>query len=369
MSKGAYIGVNDVAHKIKKGYIGIDGIARKIKKAYIGIGGIARPCWSGGEVVYYGTPIELSYGRRGMGADSNSRYAIFGAGTASDEYGYLDAFDASLNQVRRTDSGTVRAKATHVGDYVVFFNTENIEAYNSSLTKFTKTLPISILYGVAAHNEKYALYGFGQTFTYQSYAPSSKVCACDTSLECINAPNLTGSTYNNGYQGCTSGGGVGKYAIFANGTSSFTCVYDDNLEVDTITPLSVTGRTYMIFAGNRDFALFTGGYVSNSSRSNVVEGYSSSLSLINTIPPLSETKSTHTAATVDEFMIIGSGMAGGGDGVITDTVDSYDSSLTKKAIQPLSEKMRVRTAASIGNYAIFTGGGYYYETTDVYTVV
>lgn len=34
MSKGAYIGINNVAHKIKKGYIGIDGVARKIKKAY-----------------------------------------------------------------------------------------------------------------------------------------------------------------------------------------------------------------------------------------------------------------------------------------------------------------------------------------------
>lgn len=55
MAKRIYIGVNNVARKIKKGYIGVDGIARKIKKGYIGVGGVARPFWTGGEVVYYGT--------------------------------------------------------------------------------------------------------------------------------------------------------------------------------------------------------------------------------------------------------------------------------------------------------------------------
>lgn len=55
MAKGAYIGVNGVARKIKKGYVGVDGVARKIKKAYIGIGGVARLCWSGElEITYSG---------------------------------------------------------------------------------------------------------------------------------------------------------------------------------------------------------------------------------------------------------------------------------------------------------------------------
>lgn len=41
MSKKTYIGVNNVARKIKKTYIGIDNIARKIKKTYIGVNNIA----------------------------------------------------------------------------------------------------------------------------------------------------------------------------------------------------------------------------------------------------------------------------------------------------------------------------------------
>lgn len=46
MAKGVYIGIDDVAHKIKSLYIGVDGVARKITKAYIGVDDVARLCWS-----------------------------------------------------------------------------------------------------------------------------------------------------------------------------------------------------------------------------------------------------------------------------------------------------------------------------------
>lgn len=42
MSKAGYIGVSDIARKIKKMYVGVDGIARKVKKAYVGVDGVAR---------------------------------------------------------------------------------------------------------------------------------------------------------------------------------------------------------------------------------------------------------------------------------------------------------------------------------------
>ena len=81
MAKGAYIGVNGIAQKIKGGYIGIDGIAKKIKKAYIGVGGVARPCWGeGGELTYYGTVTALSTARYNLAATSVGDYALFGGG-------------------------------------------------------------------------------------------------------------------------------------------------------------------------------------------------------------------------------------------------------------------------------------------------
>lgn len=46
MSKGAYIGINDVARKMTGGYIGVNDVARKVKKAYVGdANGIARLWW------------------------------------------------------------------------------------------------------------------------------------------------------------------------------------------------------------------------------------------------------------------------------------------------------------------------------------
>lgn len=46
MAKGAYIGIDSLARKVKKCYIGIDGVARKVKKAYIGVDGVARLFWN-----------------------------------------------------------------------------------------------------------------------------------------------------------------------------------------------------------------------------------------------------------------------------------------------------------------------------------
>jgi hypothetical protein len=51
MAKGAYIGVDGVARKVKQPYIGVDNVARKVKKAYIGVDNVARECMSGGTPV------------------------------------------------------------------------------------------------------------------------------------------------------------------------------------------------------------------------------------------------------------------------------------------------------------------------------
>ena len=52
MSKTAYIGVNNIARKVKSNYIGVNGVARKVKKAYIGdANGKARLWWQSGGVI------------------------------------------------------------------------------------------------------------------------------------------------------------------------------------------------------------------------------------------------------------------------------------------------------------------------------
>ena len=47
MAKGTYLGVNDIARKLKSAYLGVDGVARKLTKAYVGDeSGIAKLAWS-----------------------------------------------------------------------------------------------------------------------------------------------------------------------------------------------------------------------------------------------------------------------------------------------------------------------------------
>jgi len=51
MAKNAYIGVSNVARKIKQPFVGVGGVARKIKNAYIGVGGVARQFFQSGTPV------------------------------------------------------------------------------------------------------------------------------------------------------------------------------------------------------------------------------------------------------------------------------------------------------------------------------
>ena len=63
MAKKMYIGVNDVARKVKKGYIGVNGVARKVKKGYIGVNGVARCFFKSVGLVYSGQTTDLSSAR------------------------------------------------------------------------------------------------------------------------------------------------------------------------------------------------------------------------------------------------------------------------------------------------------------------
>ena len=52
MAKNQYIGVNNVARKVKQPYIGVNNVARKVKSGYVGVGGVARQYY---ESVVYNT--------------------------------------------------------------------------------------------------------------------------------------------------------------------------------------------------------------------------------------------------------------------------------------------------------------------------
>ena len=141
MAKKAYIGVDNVARKVKKGYIGIDNVARKLKKAYIGVGGVARPCWSSDGLDYYGTIDGLSAARTNVVATTVGNYALFGGGstTGSVSKSTVDAYDTSLTRTTATDLSVARRNlaATTVGNYALFGGGYDGSTYYSTVDVYT----------------------------------------------------------------------------------------------------------------------------------------------------------------------------------------------------------------------------------------
>lgn len=85
MSKATYVGIDGIAHKVKKMYVGIDGVARKIKKGYIGVDGVARQFFSSGELVVYPTVA--------MTANSSNGYVASCSTCNSSSYDAWRAFN------------------------------------------------------------------------------------------------------------------------------------------------------------------------------------------------------------------------------------------------------------------------------------
>ena len=58
MAKDMYIGVNNVAQKIKKAYVGVNGVAKEVKNIYIGVNDVAKKVFSSSS--YTITPLSAN---------------------------------------------------------------------------------------------------------------------------------------------------------------------------------------------------------------------------------------------------------------------------------------------------------------------
>ena len=101
MAKKGYVGVGGVARKLKKGYVGVGGVARRLKKAYIGVGGVARPCWSGGELSYYGTAAALTNSVAALPGTTTCRRTVRRANSRSSSTLTLSASSFSPRLIAR----------------------------------------------------------------------------------------------------------------------------------------------------------------------------------------------------------------------------------------------------------------------------
>ena len=369
MAKGAYIGINSQAAKIKKIYVGIDGIAQKVKRAYIGVNGVAQLWWTGGELKYAGTATSLSVARYSLNATHVGNYALFGAGYNSanntSARSALDVYDVSLTRTALTSTTERLSAATHVGDYALFGGgaiggaTSRTVAYDISLTETIPTPLSTARYSLAAtHVGDYALFGGG--LKVDSYDDNGDPIPSNSNVVDAYNVSLTRTTpdrleaYGDGIVATH----VGDYALFVGGTSSgnYTTAY--NTSLTKIIPSSSSGG-YLTSAHVGNYALF----VNNACDICV---YNASLTRT-IVTPLSTARYSLAATHVGDYALFGGG-CGRDVSVTYDTVDAYDASLVRTIPTPLSASRRNLAATHVGNYALFAGGLSITATVDVYTI-
>lgn len=335
-------------------------IARKIKKAYIGIGGKARPCWSGGELAYYGTVTpfdEESLAQPAATAIGN--YALFGGGSDGGIYrNSVYAYNASLTRTMPTALSQARHQlaATTVGEYALFgggwtsgsARSNVVDAYNTSLTR---TIPTalsaarSVLSATTVGN--YALFGGGY---YSRGVGYDTVDAYNASLTRTNPTALSSDRYN---QAATT---VGGYALFGGGEledpTAVVDAYDTSLTRTSPTRLGAARRELSATTVG-GYALFAGGY--SDDYHNRVDSYNTSLTMSNQTP-LSVARYRLTATTLGDYALFADGW---GEKRECADVDAYDTSLTRTAPTPLTHPTYWNAAVTVGDYALISGGDDY----------
>ena len=333
--------------------------------------------------IVHSVATSLSEARSILAATTVGNYALFGGGNnGNGRSSTVDAYNASLTRSTPTVLSQARRElaATTVGDYALFgggnyrnsdlvYVSSVVDAYNLRLTRSTPTSLSPERDDLAATSVgNYALFGGGLFGGNKDV-----VDAYNTSLT-RSTPTALSQARDD--LAATS---IGDYALFGGGWRSndasapdpFATVdaYNTSLTRSTPTSLSV-GRCVLAATSVGDYALFGGGsfdnYVSGRQSFDTVDAYNTSLTR-STPTALSQARDDLAATSVGNYALFGGGWAGSG----SSTVDAYNLSLTRSTPTPLSEARSILAATSVGNYALFGGGwaGSDSSTVDAYTIV
>lgn len=363
MAKKAYIGINGKARNIKKIYLGLEGKARKIKKAYIGVGGVARPCWGDSGVAYFGTVDSLTTQRfRGSSVAFPTGYALFTGGGTNSQF---DIYDTSLTHTskyggrRYWDMG-----ATTNGTYAIFAGghstainyddpSKDATCVNESLTTSSKELlSLARSHMGAGRVGNYAVFAGGQYIS--GYAKI--VDAVDQSLTKTNVTDLGSASYK--CQAANAGQSLLIARNYTGRTSNNVDVYNSSLTKGSYLDLNLSLNGYnneLVGVNFGDKAVFT--------RYGSVVVFDSSLTRTNLSVTLTAGYEP-AAASSDQFLVFAGGRDPQYAEKATNTVDIFDTSLTRKQGEPLTVGRRWMCAEKVGSYFLFAGGTTSNATSD-----
>ena len=215
----------------------------------------------------------------------------------------------------------------------------------------------------------YALFGGGVSGSGSDLTYQSTVDAYDSSLTRTTATALSES------RDVLAATTVGNYALFGGGSTTTGTYYSTvdayNTSLTRTTATALRNKKYHITATTvGDYALFGGGYgiISGTRRDyyNTVDAYNTSLTRT-TVTNLSAARYMMPATTVGNYALFGGGVSRhNSTDQYYDTVDAYNTSLTRTTATPLSKARYMAQTTTIGNYALFGGGNNNGSIVDVY---
>ena len=387
MAKAAYIGVDNTARKISKGYIGVDGVAREIKKGYVGVGGVARPCWSGGELVWYGGSLDgavdpILLMDNVSCACSTDEYAIFaGAKGMSIWQGDVCAYDTFL--IRSTPAALAcnvqNSAAASNGNYALFGGMRQnkdddgsvVKAYDHDLTLTTiASLEQARDRLAAASNGTYTLFGGGRA---NRNSESSNVTAYNSALVRSRPASLSDRRCD------LAAASNGTYILFGGGDDGDRGVavvdaYDIDLVHTTASSLP-NAAAQNAATSNGTHILFGGGFNGNATSAfDRVCAFNTEL-VRSTLADLKAARYGLHAASLSGYSLFGPGQHKRSGGSGDRDVDVYDAMLVYHAFgEPSASYSEARYDIAANARYLLIGGGYdesgdsESNNIDVYTI-
>lgn len=258
----------DVARKVKKLYYGVENLAHKVKRGFIGIGGVARLFYSGEIFDYYGPVSPLSNFDTSVNPIRNPgistpTHAIFPAGYTGgwDALYTVDAYDSNLTHTNPANlsAGHRGCGVGNVGQYGLVAGgyrtdvssslTNVVEVYDSNLTKSNATAMRARRCPGGASTENHILFAAGRD------EDRSNLAIVD-----VYDANLTRSAGTNTtiYGEASNSISFNGHAVIFWSSSGVLNMYDSNL-VRTQTN-SNSNHTSFAVAGNSNYLLAAGGY-------------------------------------------------------------------------------------------------------------
>lgn len=299
---GGYVGISNLARKIKGIYVGVGGLAKRVLKGYVGINGTAHLCYLLNRVEKLTSVTSLSVARAQLAAITHAGYALFAGGASPVQSG----------------SGS---KTT-------------VETYNGSLVRGSATALATGRYALgSAKTGNYALFAGGSNYS----SMQNRVDAYDTNLTHTTPTSLNSSM-------ATGGASIGDYAIFC-GNTSYANAYNSSLVRNTNTSISTPAGKYNLSATLGEYAFFAGGYGNSATKG--VDAINASL--VRTSPTsLTLNNSGGAVASNKNYAVVFSNYGA--------NVDAYSTSLVKSILTNAPETLNSRTPVSTENVAFFAGG-------------